>query len=170
MDINEFKSLVLPVKEKLYKLAVMMLKNAEDAEDALQEVFLKLWNIKHKLAGVDNIEAYAMRMTKNLCIDKLKAVKNISPISKHEYHLEYTEATPYKRMELTDSVNHMQQILDQLPEQQKEVIYMRDVEDYSFEEIAEITGLRINAIRTTLSRARKNARVLYLKLNDYEIN
>lgn len=170
MDLNEFKSLVLPVKEKLYKLALIMLKSREDAEDALQEVFLKLWNKRDKLEEILNIEAYSVRMTRNLCIDKLKTVKSISPITDHEYHLEYAEATPYKQIELSDSVNHMQKIFDQLPEQQRTIIYLRDVEDYSFEEIAEVTGLRINTIRVSLSRARKNARVLYLKLNNYETN
>ena len=168
MDINEFKSLVLPVKEKIFSLAMILLKSKEESNDALQEVFLKLWENRHKLSEVINIEAYAVRITKNLCLDKLKAIKRTRPIEKHEYYLEYQEANPYKRLEIEDSAAQMQNILDSLPEQQKLIIFLRDVNGYSFEEMEEITGLSLNVLRVTLSRARKSARVLYLKLNDYE--
>ena len=147
-----------------------MLKSREDAEDALQEVFLRLWKKRDKLDEVINMEAYAMRMTKNLCLDKLKgAVKSID-LADQEYKLEYAEATPYKRIELADSMQHMRKVLEQLPDLQKTIIFLRDVEGYTFEEIAEVTGVKVNALRVTLSRARKNARALYLKLNDYECN
>ncbi len=170
MDINVFKSLVLPVKEKLYKLAVVLLNSNEEANDALQEVFLRLWEGKHKLSEINNLEAYAIRMIKNLCLDKIKASKKTSALSSKEYYLEYEEVNPYKKYELNDSYNQMQKIMNQLPDQQKTVIFLRDVEGYSFEEMEEITGLSINVLRVTLSRARKSARVLYLKLNDYELN
>lgn len=170
MDIHEFKILVLPVKEKLHKLAIVLLKSNDDANDALQEVFLRLWESKHKLKEIINLEAYAVRMTKNLCMDKLKLSKRTSALSQQEYHLEYKEASPYKRIELNDSFNQMQKILEQLPDQQRVVIYLRDVEGYSFEEMEEITGLSINVLRVTLSRARKSARVQYLKINEYDFN
>lgn len=170
MEINEFKSLVLPVKEKIYSLAMILLKSKEESNDALQEVFLRLWENRHKLSEVINMEAYAIRITKNLCLDKLKAAKKTRPIDKHEYYLEYQEANPYKRLEIDDSATQMQNILNKLPEQQRLVIFLRDVKGYSFEEMEEMTGLGLNVLRVTLSRARKSARVLYLKLNDYEIN
>ena len=167
--MNEFKHLVLPVKENMYKLAMALLKNKEEANDCLQDVFAKLWENRHKLSEILNIEAYAIRITKNLCLDKLKAEKKFNPIEKHEYYLEYQEANPYKKLELNDSSAQMQHILEQLPEQQRTVIFLRDVGGYTFEEMEEITGLSLNVLRVTLSRARKSARVLYLKLNDYEI-
>lgn len=169
MDIKEFKMLVLPYKEKLHRLSAAILNSNDDANDVLQEVFLKLWEGKGKLREVSNLEAYVVRMTKNLCIDKLKMSKKNIAISKHEYHLEYNEANPYKKIELDDSFLQMEKIMKKLPDQQKTVIFLRDVEGYSFEEMEEITGLSINVLRVTLSRARKSARVLYLKLNDYEI-
>lgn len=170
MEINEFKRLVLPFKEKLHKLSSVILNSNDEANDVLQEVFLKLWECKSKLAEVVNLEAYIVRMTKNLCIDKLRKSKRNIGISQHEYHLEYKEANPYVRIELRDSYSQMEKILNELPEKQRMVIYLRDVEGYSFEEIEEITGFNIKALRMTLSRARKSARVQYLKLNDYESN
>jgi RNA polymerase sigma-70 factor (ECF subfamily) len=112
MDIKEFKSLVLPVKEKLYKLAVVLLNSNEEANDALQEVFLRLWEGKHKLSEVNNLEAYAVRMIKNLCLDKIKASKKTSALSSKEYYLEYEDANPYKKYELNDSYNQMQKIMN----------------------------------------------------------
>lgn len=169
MEINEFKLLVLPVKEKIYNLAFFFLKNKDDANDALQEIFTRLWENRHRLNAVQNIESYAVRVMKNFCLDKLKAAKKTSPLDIHQYYLEYKEATPYKSVELSDIAFHMQNILEKLPDQQKTVIYLRDVAGYTFEEIEEITGLNLNVLRVTLSRARKSVRVLYLKLQEYEI-
>ena len=169
MDIQEFKDKVLPAKHKLYRLANFMLQNKEEAEDILQDVFLKLWTNKHKLHAYNSIEAFAMSITKNLCLDKMKANKRKQQVDVLDMEIDSNEANPYQRFELADSISKVQNLLTALPDQQKLILHLRDVEGCSFEEIEQVTKLSINNIRVILSRARKNVRDGYLKMENYEL-
>lgn len=169
MDLQEFKIKVLPAKQKLYRLALFLLHDKEEAEDILQDVFLKLWTQKDKLDAYNSVEALAMTITKNLCLDKLKAGKRKQMVDVTGMDLNSGDMTPYQHSELTDSMNNVQKLLETLPEQQKLVLHLRDVEGYSFEEIEQITSLTVNNLRVILSRARKSVRDGFLKLENYEV-
>ncbi|MEJ8804423.1 RNA polymerase sigma factor [Pontibacter sp. H249] len=168
MDLLEFKQKVLPAKHKLYRLASFLLQNREEAEDVLQDVFLKLWTNKEKLNACNSIEAFAMRVTKNLCLDRLKAKKSKLMVDVADVELSSGAETPYQHYELTDSVSKVQDLLALLPEQQRLILHLRDVEGYTFEEMEQITNLTVNNMRVILSRARKSVRDGYLKLENYE--
>lgn len=73
MDTQAFKNLILPSKNRLYRLALSLLKDADEANDMLQEAMLKLWTNRQKLAECQSIEAFAMRMLRNLCLDRIKS-------------------------------------------------------------------------------------------------
>jgi len=169
MDLQEFKSRVLPVRQKLYRLAVFMLRDKEEAEDILQDVFLKLWSNKHKLETYTSIEAFAMTITKNICLDKMKAGKRRQQVDISGMELDSLEASPYQHSENADSMRKVQGLMESLPEQQKLILHLREVEGCSFEEIEQITSLTINNIRVLLSRARKSVRDGFLKLENYEL-
>ncbi len=160
---------MLPVKNKLYRLALRLLGDQEDAMDIVQEIFLRLWMKKDELGEYRNLEAYAVTMTRNLCLDKLK-----SPAARGETYNEKNEMpdnrTPYDRTELSDSMRIVRAAMDELPEQQRLVIHLRDVEGSDFDEIAEITGLSLNNIRVILSRARKKIRDTLIKIHSYEFS
>lgn len=168
MDLQAFKNKVLPTKDRLFRLAKLFLRNREEAEDTMQEVMLRLWTNRQKLDTYHSVEALAVSMTRNLCLDKLKSQKRKPMVDANvlEANADYTN--PYQKTELSDSVGLVRRLFNELPEQQKLVLHLRDVEDYSFEEIEQVTGLSINNIRVILSRARKNVRENYLKVNDYE--
>ncbi|MFC6996343.1 RNA polymerase sigma factor [Rufibacter roseus] len=169
MDLQEFKIKVLPSKQKLYRLALFMLQNKEEAEDILQDVFLKLWTIKHKLHAYASIEALAMSTTKNLCLDKLRSKRNKHMVDVVDLELDSHETNPYQRYEQADQVSKVQELLKDLPEQQRLVLHLRDVEGYSYEEIEQVTGIQVNALRVTLSRARKSVRDGLLKMENYAL-
>ena len=76
MNQNEFVLLVTPFKDKIFRLAKRLLVNTEEAEDATQEVLVKLWNKSENLSGYNSVEALAMTMTKNYCLDQLKSKRN----------------------------------------------------------------------------------------------
>ncbi len=160
---------MLPAKQKLYRLAVFMLRDKEEAEDILQDVFLKLWTNRHKLHAYTSVEAFAMTVTKNLCLDKLKASKRKHMVDVTGLDVGSGEATPYQSTELADSVSKVQNLLAGLPEQQKLILHLRDVEGCSYEEMEQITDLTVNNIRVILSRARKSIRDSFLKLENYEV-
>lgn len=167
MTLETFKIEVLPLKNKLYRLAKRLLGNMQEAEDVVQEVFLRLWARKDRLEELKSIEAFAMTITKNLSLDKLKS-KGYRLDDLTERNEEIMNITPYKSLELNDSYKKVLKIIDTLPEQQRLIIHMRDIEEYDFDEIADIMKLSVNTIRVNLSRARKKVRETLVKTYDYE--
>lgn len=163
-----FNKEFLPVKDKLFRLAKTMLQNREDAEDALQEVFMKLWKNNEMIGDLKNPEAFAMKVMKNFCLDKLKGRKNKHMVEISEIQMEKENITPFSTVSFENLKDLMLKLFSTLPEQQRMIIHMRDIEHYSFEEIEEVTGMNVNAIRVNLSRARKNVKGSYLKIRNYE--
>ncbi len=159
MDSTEFKSLILPMSRKLYNFACIMLRDQAEAEDALQEVCLKLWNMRNRIRELNNAEAFAMRTMKNLCLDRIKSKK---PVYIDHYHSELEKQDeqndPHMILENTDMLKHFNRLLERLPEQQRSIFELRDMEGYEFEEIANIMDMSINAVRVNLSRARTRLR------------
>jgi RNA polymerase sigma-70 factor (ECF subfamily) len=154
------------LKNKLFRYARRILVGIEDTEDVIQEVFIKLWSKRDRLSEYRSIEAFAMVVTRNLCLDKIKARKlRMTTDSNNEMAI---DETPYSKTELRDTIKSVQHYIDSLPEQQRSVIHLRDVEGMEFEEIAEITGMNMNAIRVNLSRARKKVRDALIKRQHYE--
>ncbi|MBN2175050.1 MAG: sigma-70 family RNA polymerase sigma factor, partial [Bacteroidales bacterium] len=141
--------------------------NYAEAEDTVQEVLLRLWTKRDKLHEYNSIEAFAMIITKNLCLDKLKSKKSktdeLTVINEQS-----TQDTPHTFMEISDTYENLNKLINQLPDQQRMIIQLRDIEGLEFEEIAEISGLNENTIRVNLSRARKKVREAMLKTYDYE--
>lgn len=168
MDQIEFMQLITPFKYKVFRLAKRLLISTEEAEDATQEVLVKLWSKNKSLSNIKNVEAFAMTMTKNYCLDQLKSKRagNLKIIPNN-----FTDREPglEKKVEDSDSLNWVEKIIDQLPEQQRILIQMRDIEQYEFAEIAEITDMNETAIRVALSRARKTIRESMSKTHSYGI-
>ena len=168
MNQNEFVKSITPFKDKLFRLAKRLLVSTEEAEDATQEVLLKLWNKNEDLGNYNSLEAFAMTMTKNYCLDQLKSKRagNMKLV-----HDNYTDREPslQKKLEDIDSLNWVEKVINQLPEQQRMIIQMRDIEQYEFEEIAKILDMNETAIRVALSRGRKTIREFMLKTHDYGI-
>ena len=151
-------------------MALALLGNRAEAEDTMQDAYLKLWNMRDRLPEYDNVEALAVTMTKNLCLDKLRSyrsrMQNSTEVERLPVRTERPE--PDRETELRESHRVIRKIVETLPEQQKLIFHLRDVEQYSYDEIHEITGLTKNNIRVNLSRARKAVRTEYLKQQNYE--
>ncbi len=166
MTARDFKNEILPVSKKLLRFANHFLKNEQEAKDAVQDVFLKLWQKRYELEKVENIEAYAMRMTKNRCLDIIRASKTIGISDEIDRKLKEKTVDVHVQVEYSESAGQIKKLIQKLPELQQKVMFMRDIEQLSYDEIAEITELQLNAIRVNLSRARKKVRDEFLKLND----
>ncbi|MEI6433395.1 MAG: sigma-70 family RNA polymerase sigma factor [Bacteroidota bacterium] len=167
MTLQEFQIQVYPLKNKLFRFAKQILAQTEEAEDVVQEVFIRLWNKREKLDEYRSLEALAMVATKNMCLDKIKAKRYpVENIENHRYFLEnMPEETKADHSDLIYGIN---QAMKALPEQQRMIVHLRDIEGYEFEDIAEITGMNENAIRVALSRARKRIRELITNARSYE--
>ena len=164
MPASLFKQLLLPLYPRLQRVALRLLGNAEDAEDMVQEVYMKLWSKRDALPDVKDVEAYCVTLTKNMCIDRLRiAEAEKEDVDKVPTMLAATDDVEVQ-IERRDAVEQVKQIIETLPEKQQQVITLRDMEDCSFEEIAEQTGLTAVNIRMLLSRARKTIREKFKKL------
>ena len=168
MKQSEFLNVVMPFKDKLFRLAKRLLVSREEAEDATQEILMKLWSKNESIGEYNNIEAFAMTMTKNFCLDRLKS-KQASNLKLVHSNYGDDNSSLQKQVEAKDSLSWVEKIMEELPEQQKMVLQLRDVEEYDFDEIGELLNMKPTAIRVTLSRARKTVREKLMQKHSYGI-
>lgn len=163
MTHQEFKTRFLPYYQKLYRIAYRYLGDVYDAEDMVQNTYLKLWEKQDFLEGIDSDEAYAVTTLKHLCLDKLRGpllqkddesvlINKIEPAP-----------PPDRVLEQREVMKTLMHIIAGLPEQQKQVIVLRHFEEKSTEEIEQETGLTNANIRVLLSRARKTIKELFIQ-------
>jgi RNA polymerase sigma-70 factor (ECF subfamily) len=166
MTPEEFKIELLPLKNKLFRVALHLSGQREEAEDVVQEVYLKVWDMRHQLEKYKSVEGLMVTMTRNRCLDGLRRKKNrLLPLKPEIFHRPSDDLQ--KQTERSDLVQKVKKMMVGLPEQQRTIMHLRDVEGYDFEEISEITGFDGNYIRVNLSRARKKIRLEIEKIEKY---
>jgi RNA polymerase sigma factor (sigma-70 family) len=168
MTQTDFTKLVMPFKDKVFRLAKRLLVSREEAEDATQEILMKLWKNKEKIAEYKNVEAFSMTMTKNFCLDRLKS-KQAQNLKIVHSNYEDNNTSLEKQLEARDSVDWVSKIIEELPDQQKIILQLRDIEEYDFDEIAKVVDMNPTAIRVALSRARKTIREKLTNTHRYGI-
>lgn len=164
----EFVALVSLFKDKVFRLARRILISVEEAQDVSQEMLMRLWNKREQLREYKSVEAFAMTMTKNYCLDQLKN-KRASNLKIDSLEFSENRSKLEDEIENKDSLNWVEKFIEVLPVQQKIIIQMRDIEGYEFEQMAEILEMNETAIRVALSRARKSIRESMLKTHSYGI-
>ena len=169
MDVDSFKRLFLPLHPKLFRIAYALVENKADAEDILQDAYYKLWSRREELANVLNPEAFCVTLVKNLCLDYLRSPR----ANRHDGDVAEavtlsTDSSPDKELEMQDKVEHIRHLISRLPENQRQVIRLRGIDDCSMDEIEQITGLNAVNIRVLLSRARKIIREQFDKYYAHE--
>ncbi len=168
MKQKEFLNTILPCKNTLYRLAKRLLVSSDEAEDAVQEVFLKLWKGRDKIDNYRSPEAFAITMTKNYCLDRLKSkqASNLKIVHNNYKNSENIERT----IEGNEGVELVTKIMETLPEKQKMIMQLRDIEQFEFAEISQMLEINETAIRVALSRARKVVREQLIKQYNYGIS
>ncbi|MCL1934387.1 MAG: RNA polymerase sigma factor [Candidatus Azobacteroides sp.] len=165
MNAEEFKRTYYPFHPKLYRIAFALLNNADDAEDILQDTYCKLWNKRTELIGINQPEAFCVRLVKNLCLDFLRAPRNRPDNESIESVTVMTETNPENELENKEKMQHIEAMIEQLLEKQRIVIQMRGCGDCSFEEIEAATGESAANVRVLLSRARKTLKTMLINRN-----
>jgi len=155
MDPKQFNTQILSLSDRLFRLAKSILRNAEAAQDAVQDLNLKLWEKRSALDEIENMPAFTMKSMRNLCLDTIRQQREEDELP---VEIEFTEPNPYQQTEQKDLVKRIRDMIDDLPELQRTVIRMRDVEGMELSEIADITSLTENAVAVNLSRARQKIR------------
>ncbi len=157
----------MPLKNRLFRYAFYFLRDEEDARDMVQEVLIRIWNRRDAMEQYLNVEAWCMRVMRNACLDKLKS-------GYHRFRQELSGikmasgiVSPAADLEHKDQVHQMEKLLEQLPEKQRELIQLRDIEGLSYQEIAKVMELDLNQVKVYLFRARQFLRERLEKINNY---
>ena len=145
---------ILPIKNKLYRYALRIVGNEMAAEDVVQEVLVKVWKKKSELELIDNKEAWCMTVTRNLALDKLRRKKMITDDVDNHRYIADRGMSPYRTLESNDTMSIIRSAMDDLPDAQKQVIHLREIEGYSYQEIADVTGYTLDKVKVYLHRGR----------------
>ncbi len=164
MNAAQFKVGVFCWKDLLYRLALRLLNNTAEAEDAVQQTMMNMWQKKDDLNEIENLRAFVIRSLQNDCLNRLKKEQTIS---RH-----YGEFGKIQNVSTFVSTGNMVAIIKKeislLPEKQRMIIQLCDVEGFDTREVAEIMESEEGAIRTNLSRARQKVKLHIVKLQAYE--
>ena len=156
MNTDQFTDLVNRFSLKMYAYAYRILRNQQEAEDVVQEIFMRLWKMNARLDSYNSVEALAMTMIRNYCIDTLRKAKNENEINiLPDVTDSSPEVSPYENMVRNENKRLLSEIIEKLPDQLKNLVRMHDLEGISYEEISESEGMNINTLRVNISRARK---------------
>lgn len=166
MNQKRFIEHIAPFKDKVFRLAKRLLVSTEAAEDATQDVLVKLWNRKESLDNYDNLEAFAMTVTKNHCLDELKLKRNNNLRIVHNNY-DDGETALQKQIETKNELDIVNDLIADLSEQQRVIVQLREVEQKDYAEIAQILEMNETAVRVNLSRARKILRTQMLNIHNY---
>lgn len=169
MDQEEFTLRVLPIRNKVFRFAHSILGDHEQAQDVTQDIYERLWTRRAALETYDNIEAYIIVMTRNLCCDRLRARKVKQVAGEVLGSADSGECSLAVRLEQRDMTQIVESIIGRLPQNYRMVIHLRDVECYDIEEIASVMEFDQPTVRVYLSRARKMVKEQMIKVLNYGI-
>ena len=154
MDKNEFISLVLPLKDRLFRVAWCILRSKEEAEDIVQDVMLKVW--RDEKGKVENLAAYCYTMARNLALNRLVLKDNRSK-----------EEQPLENIIRTEKMKLLYRMIDGLPGLQRDVVQLRDMEGLSYRDIAKTLQVTEEQVKVNLFRARKKIKTWILNMENY---
>ena len=164
MDAREFKQRFMPFHRRLYRVEYHLTGNAQDAEDLLQDTYLKLWQKRDDLKEEAMTEAYLVTLMQNLFRDQ-RRLKRIDTSEDIEDHADPPdERSLAETIEATDEARQMGTLMDGLPERDRKIIRMHLVEDKSYEEMEQDTGLSQGNLRIIMMRTKQKLKEQYSKL------
>ena len=168
MNLETFESRILPSKNKLFRFAFRLLGSTEEAEDVVQEMFIKVWSGRDQMAAIENMEAWCMRIVRNLALDRIRVRQRqaTGPIDRN-FDVSQEALTPHESTEISESMQRINLLIASLPEKQQQVMHLRDIEGYTYQEICEMLELDMNQVKVTLFRARNSVREKLAKINAY---
>lgn len=168
MQEISFRNDILPLKDKLYRLALRITLNSAEAEDIVQETMIRVWNRREEWAQFDSVEAYCLAIARNLAIDRsqLKEAKNVE-LTPETHETPDAASDPYDQLVNEEQMKIIHQLVNQLPEKQRSVMLLRDVEGKSYKEISEIMQLTEEQVKVNLFRARQKIRQRFIDIDEY---
>lgn len=149
-----FSNIWIPLSDRFYRVAYYLLESESDAEDAVQELYLKLWAARSSLEGIQNPTAYGISLLKNICIDKIRKrmIRKAEPLEKTPHP---EDDHPERQTDLKDTLRYLLEEMEKLPDKQRTVLKMRAIDGLEYEDISKRTGLSKVHVRVLMTMARK---------------
>lgn len=162
-----FRNDILPLKDKLYRLALRITLDSAEAEDIVQDTMIRVWNKRDEWSQFNSIEAFCLTVARNLAIDRSQK----SDAQNIELTIETQEmsdgSTPERQLEQNEQMDLVRKLINELPEKQRTIIQLRDIEEKSYKEIADVMQLTEDQVKVNLFRARQRIKAKYNEIQSY---
>ena len=167
MQEISFRDDILPLKDKLFRLALRITFDRAEAEDVVQDTMIRVWNKREEWTQFGSIEAYCLTVAKNLAIDRSqkKEAQNVELTPEMEEDSEISG--PYDQLVNNERMSIIHRLINELPEKQRLIMQLRDIEGESYKEIAKILNLTEEQVKVNLFRARQKVKQRYLEIDEY---
>lgn len=164
----DFRYDLLPLKNKLFRLALRITLDSAEAEDITQETLIRVWTKREELQEIDSIEAYCMSICKNLSLDRQekKEAQNLS-LDEHPVEKADNNLLPDEMLEREEKLRRVHELFNSLPEKQRTALHLREIEEKSYKETADIMGITEDNVKVLIHRARQALRKEYDKIEKY---
>lgn len=162
-----FRNDILPLKDKLYRLALRITLNPADAEDVVQETMIKVWNKRNSWDQIENITTFCFTICRNLAVDKTRYMGNLTLSLENEIDPsdESHHANPEEQTVQRDRIRVVRQLINQLPEKQRSCMQLRDIEGKSYKDIAAILEISEEQVKVNIFRARQTIKEKFYSLD-----
>ena len=169
MQEISFRDDILPLKDKLFRLALRITFDRAEAEDVVQDTMIRVWNKREEWTQFGSIEAYCLTVAKNLAIDRSqkKEAQNVELTPEMEEESEISG--PYDQLVNNERMSIIHRLINELPEKQRLIMQLRDIEGESYKEIAKILNLTEEQVKVNLFRARQKVKQRYLEIDEYGV-
>lgn len=172
MNSDSFHTVILPLKDKFFRLAYSIVRERAEAEDIVQDVLLKLWNRRDEWDYIENLDAYCFRMIKNLSLDRLSTLNmrqtgTIDPERENVHFID--NRSPDSEMEGKEQHYVIERCIRSLTENQRLVFTLREIEGMSYREIAEALDISEDMVKISLHRARRKMKDLLSGYRDNHV-
>lgn len=167
MQEISFRNDILPLKDKLYRLALRITLNSAEAEDVVQDTMIRVWNKRDEWSQFESVEAYCLTVARNLAIDRSQKMEAHNVELTPETQEMPDTLTPYEQLAQDEQMTLIHRLVNELPEKQRSIMQLRDIEGRSYKEIAEILQIAEEQVKVNLFRARQKIKQRYTEIEDY---
>ncbi len=167
MTTEQYEALFHKMRDKLYRFALRFVREPGAAEDVVQDVMFKLWQKRQEADSIENLEAWLMVLTRNRALDVLRKEKENKVDVDEAYGISDKDPIADRQLENADLMQQLHSCMDQLPDKQKQVFHLREIEQMTYEEICQITGFHLDDVKVSLFRARKHMQRMLSKINTF---
>ena len=167
MQALDFRRDILPLKDKLFRLALRITFDRAEAEDIVQETMIRVWSKRDEWPTFSSVEAYCLTVAGNLAIDRSERMDARTVELTAEVEQAPDTSGPHERLVGKEQMKLLRRLIAALPEKQRTVLQLRDVEEKSYKEIAEVMGITEEQVKVNLFRARQKVKQQFMDIENY---